>query len=129
LPYKTDKVPPGIVVYHQGVSVYHTYVEDDYARPEQFIFTTSQRETNSTSPHVFDIREMPELPAVGKLISDRPPLVDNSYASKRGMELAAYTRTPEYLALRVVWDKWWDHTLPGLIRQAIIEAIEAGNIK
>lgn len=124
MPSKQVTVEPELVVEHKGVKVYRTYLDDDLENPEQFIFTTRPNDTDSCSPAAFDIREITSL----DLLTDRPELVDDRIARKHGLELTEYVLTPDYLARKAAWQEWWDVTMPGLIRQAIIAAIDGGNI-
>lgn len=48
-------VEPDVAVEHNGVTIYHTYKEDDYNQRLFYWYTVDQGESSS-----FDIRDLPE---------------------------------------------------------------------
>lgn len=120
MPSKTLRVEPELVIYHKGVKVFRTYLEDDFESPEMFVFTTRPQDTDSSSLYAFDVREWPHT----DLVSTRPPRVTSDVAKLRGMDLVDYVTTPQHMESIARWEKWWDQELPCLIKHAIIKAID-----
>jgi hypothetical protein len=53
------KVAPDIVIKHMGVSVYETYINNDFMKPNFFIYNTSSDESSSGTR--FDLRDLPGI--------------------------------------------------------------------
>ena len=74
MPYRSEWVAPEIFMFHAGVTVYYTYIEDDVERPHFFIYSTQHfegedGETYSRDPRrLIDVRALPNpdlLPILG----------------------------------------------------------------
>lgn len=58
MPY--DWVNPDKFLKHRGISVYHTYKEDDYCKRCEYWYTTDINTTESNDDCVFDVRDLPK---------------------------------------------------------------------
>jgi hypothetical protein len=53
------RIQPDLIVDHQGVKVYETYINDSFDYPNKYIFNTSSNEYSLSTQ--FDIRKVPGI--------------------------------------------------------------------
>jgi hypothetical protein len=64
MPYKQVYVKPERIVKHKGVSVFHTYKEDDIENPSGCWFTLDPDDTDREGRAAFDVRDLPQYAEV-----------------------------------------------------------------
>lgn len=96
---------------HNMVCVYHAYRNDDIDQGrKEYWFTQDPYATEGTDETRFDVRSL-DVPAAAKL-NDHPPYVTLD--------------TPSDDPVRLEWVKWNEDTKPAILKEMIIQAIEAG---
>ena len=68
MPYKTVWVEPEVFLEHEGVTVYHTYKDDDFEQGARWYWFTLQ-EVGGEDEGAFDIRGLD----TDNLLANRPP--------------------------------------------------------
>jgi hypothetical protein len=107
---KTTTIKNAKYMTYKGVTLYHTYKDDDFDNgPRTYTFTTDPY--GSEQDEAIDVRKM-GTKSCHRLETDRPPF---RTLHMKGKELEAN---------RKAWNTWLNTTEPALIRQIMREAIE-----
>jgi hypothetical protein len=119
MPTQTQWIPPEIFLTHNGVTIYHTYKDDDVDQgPQTYWYTTR----NDADEGKFDVREL-DVEARRRLEQHPPFLSDDN---------PAYRAAPP--KQRAQWKRQWQAwQAPGggeeqAIRAILKEAIERGKL-
>ncbi len=114
-------VAPALYLEHNGVKVFHTYVDDDVGQGVNDVFFTTDPSCDEGNKFVFDARTL-AVPSVA-LLEQHPPYLreDNPvYANGSPAERAQWQKD---------WKRWHDEGFPAAIKAIIKEAIEMGLIE
>ena len=115
MPYKTIWVEPKVFLEHNGVTVYHTYVDDDMDQGANWYWFTLREDGDEKG--AFDIRGLD----TDKLLDNHPP-----YKGRSEWESA----TPqERDAIMEAWDKWYESGFDEARRAVLKHAIDNGLLK
>ena len=116
MPYKTIWVEPEVFLEHNGVTVYHTYRDDDFDQGANWYWFTL-REDGDEDKGAFDIRDLD----TDKLLDHPPPYWN-------GTEWDSAT-PQERDAIMEAWNKWYESGFDEA-RQAVLKhAIDNGLLK
>ena len=116
MPYKTIWVEPEVFFEHNGVTVYHTYRDDDIDQGANWFWFTL-REDGGEDKGAFDIRDVDPL----NLLKNHPPLFVNPCWE---------SATPqERDAIMEAWDKWYESGFAEARRAVLRYAIDNGLLK
>jgi hypothetical protein len=112
MPYKQVWVKPKVFMRYKGVTIYHTYKDDESNNgPSMYYYSTSEQ-CSDEGMMSFDVRELPNW-----LECPQPAFID----------LNAHHNTRRALSRK--WDQWFkDKTLEQHIKFIIRAAISAGRI-
>ena len=127
MPYKNEYVPPEVFLEHNGVKVYHTYYGGQWGRRARDTFTLHADDTNPSAARAFYALDL-KVPAMKDYLAKRPLEVGDA-AVRMGMDMATFMATIEYHQLIQAWRRWSDDLRPAAVRQAVIEALDAGILK
>ena len=116
MPYKTVWVEPEIFLEHKGVTVYHTYRDDDFEQGARWYWFT-QREDGGEDEGAFDIRDVDPL----GLLRNHPPL-------KCGPDWDSAT-PQERDAIEEAWAEWYESGFDEARRAVLRNAIDKGLLK
>ena len=113
MPYKTVWVEPEVFLEHNGVTVYHTYKDDDIEQgADRYWFTL--REDGGEDEGAFDIRYVDPL----GLLRNHPPLkCGPSWDSATPQERDAITEA---------WAEWYESGFDEARRAVLRNAIDKG---
>lgn len=116
MPYQEIWVKAETVLTHNGVTVYRTYTEDELNSPRKYTFTTNPDHSDGDEDDQANVRLL-GVPAAAALRCS-PPLISS-------------VMDPEWVKVekKRLWRKWREEIEPGLILQALREAIDAGLIQ
>lgn len=140
MPTKTETVEAELFMEHQGVKVYHTYIDDDMDQGEnKYDFTLHELGVTQYGDDgvVFDVRQLPtwkapvQPPFTNEVVSpsmwDR--CVKQGLITREEREKAVKSNTKRQQAkLEAMWRSFHESVEPGAIQAAIKEAIEKGFI-
>lgn len=118
MPYITSWVDPEVFLVHKGITVYHTYNDNDFGQGRLTYWFTTNGFSDEDS---FDVREL-DVPSKVRL-NDHPPFL--SASSNPAFETASEEQKAEW---RQQWAAWHDGGEENIIRAMIIEAIDLGLI-
>ena len=116
MPYKTVWVEPEVFLEHNGVTVYHTYKDDDIDQGANWYWFTLQ-ELGSECEGAFDIRDVDPL----DLLKSHPP-------HRGGPEWESAT-PQERDAIMEAWGKWHESGFDEARRDVLRHAIDKGLLK
>lgn len=115
MPYKTIWVEPEVFLEHNGVTVYHTYMDDDIGQGTDRYWFRLDKEENDGK---FDILDVDPL----NLLKNHPPF----FKVNPGWESA----TPqERDAIMETWNKWYESGFDEARRAVLKHAIDNGLLK
>lgn len=84
MPWRTEWVAPAIYLHHSGVTVYHSYKDNNIEQPLTFWYTTNpeyyEEFGGETDPFEFDVRDLnfPEGTAPQQVVDALTPPVHES---------------------------------------------------
>ena len=114
MPYKTIWVEPEVFLEHNGVTVYHTYRDDDFEQgADWYWFRLDQGGDESE----FDIRDVDPH----DLLKSHPPPKTGPAWDAASLE--------EKAAIWEAWDKWHDSGFDEARRAVLRNAIDKGLLK
>ena len=116
MPYKTIWVEPEVFLEHNGVTVYHTYRDDDFDQGADWHWFTLQ-EDGGEDKGAFDIRDVDPL---GLLRNHLPQVGGPGWDSATPQERDA---------IREAWDKWRESGFDEARRAVLRNAIDKGLLK
>lgn len=115
MPYKTIWVEPEVFLEHNGVTVYHTYKDDDFEQGANWYWFRLDQEEDDEGK--FDIRDVDPL----NLLKSHPP-----FKCGPGWDSA----TPqERDAIEEAWAKWYESGFDEARRAVLRHAIDNGLLK
>jgi hypothetical protein len=116
MPYQTRELPAKELV---SGKIWQAYLDDDFDKPEQFIFSTHPAYTNSTlSPYVFDVRDL-DIELSYLLVFGHPP--------RQTITSHDQLLSPAYQAAIQEWSDWYEVVQPRLIRKILKEYASNGS--
>ena len=115
MPYKTIWVEPEVFLEHNGVTVYHTYRDDDFDQGANWYWFRLDQEENDEGK--FDIRDL-----------DTDKLLDNPPPYRNGTEWDS-TTPQERDAIMEAWNKWYESGFDEARRAVLRYAIDNGLLK
>lgn len=118
MPSQSIWVDPDVFMTHNGVSVYHTYVDDDVEQGEcRYTFTTD----SAADDNRFDVRQL-NVPSQSRLSIAPAP-----FLSKSNPEFVAASEEQK-AQWDQQWDAWFDFGEREVIKTIVTEAIDMGLI-
>lgn len=112
MPYKTVWVEPEVFLEHNGVTVYHTYKDDDVDQGTDWYWFRLDQEEDDEG--MFDIRDVDPL----GLLKSHPPI-------KTGPAWDAAS-PEEKAAISDAWYKWYENGFDEARRAVLRHAIDKG---
>lgn len=120
MPTISTYVAPEIVLTHNGVTIYHTYKNDEIEQgPSDYWFTLDPDDTEIDGETRFDVREL-QVPSAVLLKAHPPYLSGPHWVAASSSTRAKWKRQ---------WDDWHEFILPYTIGQVLVDAIEQGLLK
>lgn len=127
MPTIETHVPAEFAFEYEGVTLYHTYRDNDYNGGYRWdVFTCCADEDDHES--VFDLREFPE-PESGVKLSDQPPFLDFSSNKHFGFETnKEWRESKPYADLKERWNEWHTKTQLLAVENHLRSIIDAGHL-
>ena len=121
MPYLSQWVAPEVFLTHNGVTIYHTYKDDDWEQgPQTYWFVTDEMASQDDG---FDVRELPLWPGVNQ----HPPFMTEETARAQGFKSRVeWFHHPDHEKVRAKWAVWNKAGEPEAIRKTLTDAIDRG---
>lgn len=127
MPFQSVWVDPVMFMEHNGVRVFHTYIEDTFLHPSPTTFTLDPTDTDPDSPRAFDVMTL-QVPSARNMAQVAPPPVEQR-AQELGLTFSEYSETPDFYLLREQWAEWIVHGRQAFLREIVKEALDMGIIR
>lgn len=125
MPWKNHWVEPKQVFQHAGVTIYHTYRDNEFSEgPDRYCFVCEPADQESESQ--FDIRSM-SYPLSGPTLRDEPESVGFETWNKYGfISYDDWKASEKYTHLRSQWDAWNESGYRDALENHFCHIIDAG---
>jgi hypothetical protein len=127
MPIRTEWIEPELALEHAGVSIYHTYKNDDYDRGRTTWWFTTDTGCGDDPDFYFDVRMLP-APESGPSLDDHPKYLAHNAARsvELGIPYSEWLVSQECKTLEAAWHEWNTVTKNQVIEATIRQAIDKG---